>query len=118
MFLGVGIVAAIAHYGTLIGLVEGFRLDALVASTIGFALGAVVSYTLNYKFTFFSKNRHREAFIKFLAVAIVGSLLNGMIVAFSIDVIQLHYLVGQLIATGLVFAWSYIANRMWTFTSA
>lgn len=117
-FLGVGIVAAIAHYGTLIVLVEVFGLGAVTASTIGFACGAIVSYTLNYKFTFLSNNRHCEAFIKFVAVAVVGSFLNGVILAFMMQFFRLHYLAAQVIATGLVFVWSYLANRMWTFKRA
>jgi putative flippase GtrA len=70
---------------------------------------------LNYHYTFTSNKRHRETMTKFLIVALVGMLFNGLIMSVCTEALQLHYLLAQLAATGLVLLWNFTANRFWTF---
>ena len=42
-------------------------------------------------------------------------LLNAVVLAALIATVQLHYLVMQLVATGVVLVAGYLANRAWTF---
>ncbi len=58
---GAGVLAAIAHYSVLIGLVEFLKADAVIASLIGFVAGGVVSYVANRAMTFESTRTHAEA---------------------------------------------------------
>jgi putative flippase GtrA len=117
-FTGVGFVSAIGHYGLLIALVQIARAPAVPASAGGALLGAWINYTLNYRFTFRSSKRHREAALKFAAVAIVGLLLNTAFMWIGIEVIGAHYLLSQFVTTGLVLIWSFAGNRYWTFQAA
>jgi len=114
-FSGVGVVGTAVQYATLFLLVQVADVYPVVASTIGFLLGAFVNYYLNYIYTFQSSKSHFEAMPKFFSVAAIGLMLNGMIMQFCISFFSLPYIIAQLIATALVLLWNFAANRMWTF---
>jgi hypothetical protein len=44
-YLGVGLVGTGGHYLTLVALVRWARLDPVVATTCGFAVGAIINYS-------------------------------------------------------------------------
>lgn len=114
-FFGVGSVSALGHFGTLILLVQGFGMAAVPASAAGALVGAWINYSLNYRYTFRSSKKHREALFKFAVVAVVGLLLNTLFMWLGVEIFLIHYLLSQLVTTGLVFIWSFLANRYWTF---
>lgn len=117
-FTGVGFVSAIGHYGLLIALVQLAGVAAVPASAAGALLGAWINYTLNYHFTFRSGKRHREAVVKFAVVATVGLVLNTLFMWVGVDLLGAHYLLSQVVTTGLVLIWSFAGNRFWTFQSS
>lgn len=117
-FTGVGFVSAIGHYGLLIALVQAAGIAAVPASVAGALLGAWINYTLNYHYTFRSGERHRESVLKFAAVATVGLVLNTLFMWIGTALIGAHYLISQLVTTGLVLIWSFGGNRYWTFQSS
>ena len=114
-YAGVGAVGTAVHYGTLIALVQGLGANAVLASTAGFIAGAFVNYALNHQFTFASDRAHRVALPRFFAVAGAGLLLNALVMAVMLAVLPLHYLIAQIVATGVVLVTGYLANRRWTF---
>lgn len=114
-FAAWGAVGTGVQYATLTLLVELFATGPAVASSLGFLLGAVTNYFLNYQFTFYSTQPHTVALPKFFVVAGVGFFLNGSIIVLLNHVFLLHYLAAQVCATGLVLVWNYTANRCWTF---
>lgn len=114
-FAAVGAIGTGFHYMALFLLVEYFHTGAVLASSAGFVLGAVINYFLNYRFTFASEKLHGETLPKFFLVAILGLPLNSGVMAFYTVVIPVHYLLAQLIATGIVLVWNFTANRIWTF---
>ena len=114
-FAGVGIIGTAAHYVTLIFLVQLINANAVLASSIGAIMGAIVNYFLNYHFTFQSSKRHHEALTKFFAVATVGFFLNGILMTALTISLEIYYLLAQVITTGLVLVWNFTGNRYWTF---
>jgi putative flippase GtrA len=70
---------------------------------------------LNYRFTFRSTQRHRVAIPRFLGVAAAGMLVNSLIMALLTRGIGWHYLVAQVISTGIVLLSNFVGNRLWTF---
>ena len=114
-FAAVGLVGTSAQYLTLIGLVSAFSMNAVFASSLGYILGALVNYQLNFRFTFNSNKKHSDTLPKFLSVAAVGFLLNGLLIAAFIGQLSFHYLVSQVLSTGIVLLWNYGANKIWTF---
>ena len=114
-FAGVGAIGTLVHYGILILLVHGMSLNAVLASTAGFLAGAITNYLLNYHYTFASNKLHREAMTKFFAVALAGMLFNAMVMSVCTNIFHLHYLLAQVLATGIILLWNFSANHLWTF---
>ncbi len=114
-FAMVGALGTGVHYAVMFAVISAAAWPAEAATTIGAACGAGVNYLSNYHFTFRSSERHRIALAKFLAVAAIGMLLNLAIVAALTRLLALDALPGQLVATAVVLAWGFLANRAWTF---
>jgi putative flippase GtrA len=113
----VGLMAAIFHYGTLIGLVEVFSIEPVFSALAGYTLGGTVSYLLNRRWTFSSDVRHITAVMRFALVTFVGFLLTGLSMALLTGDLGLHYLLAQIVTTGIIMFWSFWTNRLWTFTA-
>ena len=116
-FSGVGVIAAVVHYGLLIGLGEGAAVDPVGASLAGYVAGGVVSYALNRRLTYRSDRPHREAGWRFAAVAVVGFLLTWGCMAVLTRQLGVPYLAAQVVTTGVVLFWSFVAHKLWTFRS-
>jgi putative flippase GtrA len=115
VFVRVGVLAAAIHYGVLIGLVEGIHLAVVPATLIGFTAGGVVSYLLHRRHTFASDRPHQEAGWRFALVAGIGFGLTGLFMHLFVDRLGAPYLPAQLLTTGLVLVWTFLANKLWTF---
>jgi putative flippase GtrA len=114
-FSGVGLVAAVVHYGLLIALVEGARLDPVPATLVGYVAGGLVSYALNRRLTYASERPHAEATWRFTVVAGAGFLLTWVLMHAFTRWLGAPYLAAQLVTTGIVLFWSFLANKFWTF---
>ncbi|MBV8764579.1 MAG: GtrA family protein [Hyphomicrobiales bacterium] len=114
-FGGAGVAAAIVHYGTLIGLVQGGILAPVPATLCGYLGGGLVSYALNRRHTYRSDRPHREAVWRFVVVAAVGFFLTWAIMGVLVDRWTVPYLPAQFLTTGIVLIWSFLAHRGWTF---
>jgi putative flippase GtrA len=114
-FGGVGVLAAIAHYGVLVVLVEMGGFGATPAALAGYVAGGIVSYGLNYRWTFRSERAHAVAVPRFVAIAAIGFVLTGLLMALLHDRWAVPYLLAQLATTGAVMVWSYVANKIVTF---
>jgi putative flippase GtrA len=114
-FFGVGLAAAVVHYGLLIALVEGADIDPVPATLAGYVAGGLLSYWLNRKHTYESDRPHREATWRFALVALVGFLVTWFLMhAFTVW-LDGPYLPSQIITTGVVMLWSFMAHKAWTF---
>jgi putative flippase GtrA len=116
-FLGVGGAATLIQYGILIAMVELFQASALVGSTVGYLVSGIFNYTLNYYFTFTSTAGHGHAVTRFVIVAMVGLALNSGLVFLFTDVLAVFYITAQVVATGVVVIWNFIAHKHWTYRS-
>jgi putative flippase GtrA len=114
-FFGVGIAAAVVHYGLLVSLVEGYRMEAVRATLVGYVGGGIVSYLLNRRHTYASDRPHREAGWRFALVALVGFGVTWAFMALFVRVLGLPYLPAQVVTTGIVLVWSFLAHKLWTF---
>lgn len=115
-FFSVGLVAAIVHYGVLIALVEAAGVRPVPATLAGYICGGVVSYLLNRRLTYASDRPHGEAGWRFAVVAFVGFLLTGGLMQVFTEIWGFPYLPAQLVTTAVVLFWSFLANRIWTFS--
>ncbi|NMG43594.1 GtrA family protein [Aromatoleum toluvorans] len=114
-FAAVGAVGTVAHYALLLALVEGVGVDPVAGSVAGFLLGALVNYTMNRALVFRSDRAHVEALPRFLAVAGMGLCWNALLMYLFVDLVGVHYLVAQIVTTGILLGWHYLGNALWTF---
>jgi putative flippase GtrA len=114
-FATVGAIGTAAHYATLIAGVS-LGLGPVIASAIGATVGAVVNYALNYHVTFRSSLAHWQSGPRFALLAVVSLLLNTILMAVGVDRIGLHYLVAQVLATGIVLCCNFALSRIWAFS--
>jgi putative flippase GtrA len=114
-FVAVGVVAAVAHYGVLIGLVEAGGFDPVPATLLGYGAGGIVSYGLNRRLTYASDRPHTEAGWRFAAVAGVGFVLTWVFMHGFTGSLGAPYLPAQIATTGIVLVWSFVAHKLWTF---
>lgn len=117
-FLGVGLIATAVQYLILLALVELLGWSAVVSSSIGYAISALLNYFLNYRYTFRSNSAHHRAFPKFAVVAGAGLVLNAILMELFINKMQIYYLLAQLLTTGIVLVWNFLANRLWSFRTS
>ena len=116
LFAMLGGVGTAGHYLTLILLVQLVGMAAVWATTVGFMVGALINYFLNYHVTFQSDKTHSEAMLKFFIVAVVGAGINMTIMFFGVNIFALFYIFAQLAASFVVLLWTFAANKLWTFS--
>jgi len=114
-FAGVGLIATGVHYALLICLVEFAHASAPSAAFAGSILGALVSYTLNRRHTFRSDLPHRQTGVRFALVALGAAGLTYFLMSLFVKVAGAPYLPAQVVTTGIVMLWTFLAHRMWTF---
>lgn len=114
-FFGVGVVAAIVHYGLLVGLVEIFFYDPVSATLAGYVAGGLVSYVLNRLYTYEAERGHLEAGWRFALVAGIGFGMTWLLMAFFTRWLGWHYFLSQVATTGIVLVWSFAAHKYWSF---
>ena len=111
-----GGIATAVHYAVLIALVEGVGVSAAPSAFIGALCGAVVAYLANRYITFpGSSARHIQAMPRFMAIALLGAVINGVLVWLGVQQLGWHYLLAQALATVLVMGMTFRLNRIWTF---
>jgi putative flippase GtrA len=80
----IGIVNTIAGF-SIIFLLMFIGLNAIPSNLIGYAIGAVLSYHLNKKYTFKSTENSKTQAIKFFSVLLLSYLLNLLTLKWLLD---------------------------------
>ena len=114
-FIAVGLVATAIQYGALLITVQGLHRDPVLGSSVGFVLGAVVNYLLNYHVTFRSANPHVSTAARFVVISSAGLLLNGSIMYGLVQWLHVLYWLAQIAATVAVTVWNFLCSALWTF---
>ena len=117
-YIGAGGIATGCHYVTTIAAVELLGMRPVVASAVGFSIGALVKYCLNYFVAFRSGERHAVAVARFVVMLALLLGLNTGIFALLNEGMGLHYMVAQVLTTGLLIPPGYLLSRLWVFRSA
>ena len=114
-YAAIGAIGTLAQYAVLVGVVDLRVAGPVAGSVAGAVVGAIVNYLLNYRITFKSNSRHAAALPKFAMTAGAGILVNALVMACLTGPAGVHYLVAQLIATGVVLILTFSVNSVWTF---
>lgn len=115
IYVGSGGIATASHYAVAIVGVELLGVAAIVATTVGYATGALIKYWLNYSVAFRSNARHTHAILRFAVTQGVLLVLNTTIFGVLQGGLGLHYLIAQAITTVLLIPPGYVIHRAWVF---
>jgi putative flippase GtrA len=80
VFLGVGLINTGTTLTVILALIYWFHLHQLFANFLGYALGIVVSFTLNRRLTFKDEEKRRRSAVLFLAAAAIAYGLNVVVI--------------------------------------
>ena len=110
-----GLAATASHYVVMVVLVSHYELPEVVASSIGFVVGACVKYPLNYWAVFDSGERHGVAIPRFVLSLAIAFVMNAVLFAILLRALDVHYMVSQVLTTGAVLLVNYLLARYWIF---
>ncbi|MBE9610392.1 GtrA family protein [Chitinilyticum litopenaei] len=114
-FALVGVAGTLAQYGVLFVGADLLGASATWSSALGYLLGSVVNYLLNYYFTFASSKSHLEAASKFYVIAGSGWVINTGLMALFAGYWGWHHWLAQLLVTGLCLLWNFAGSKLWAF---
>lgn len=114
----VGGIAFVADYSLLYLLTEYCGLHHLLSAAISFVVGLIVNYVLSLRYVFKERSfkDKRMEFAAFAIIGIIGLLLNELILYVSADVCGLHYMIGKVVSTLIVFFWNFLARKIVLFS--
>lgn len=113
-FASAGAIGTALHYAVLILWVAGLGNDPALGAMVGASCGAVCNYLLNHRYTFRSDRPHKEALPRFLFMASIGILLNGVIVK-ALTLVAVDYLLSQVGATLIILVMNFLLSKLWIF---
>lgn len=119
-FGAVSLATTLLDFGVFNLLVLGDFLQPVVANTISYGLGIAASYTLNRNLTFAGGGRDSRAheMALFVAINVVGLVLNNIAVAIATDVAGEDALLlnaAKLAAGAAVWAFKFVTFKRWVY---
>ena len=109
---------ALVHFLLLIGLIEAFATPPVIATSIGFIIGSLVNYTLQYHWTFAADGPHHVMLGRYALVTTITMLINDALFWVFTEQLGVHYLLAQGIATGAMLIVNYVVNKNFTFATS
>lgn len=111
-FVTSGGTAALVEYATFSLLIFA-SLRLLLANTISFCVGLLVSYNLNRRWVFRSRGGHKK-FGLYAAIAIFNLLVSNFII-FSVHAAGVSEFVAKIITMAIIAAYNYFLYRKFIF---
>jgi putative flippase GtrA len=112
----VGFSGVFVDFGTTFICKEVLKIQKYVANTCGFALASTTNYFMNRMWTFHSTNPNvMLEFTRFFFIALIGLLINLMIIWAMSGKFRVNFYVSKLVATLLVTLWNFLINAYYTF---
>lgn len=115
LYCAAGVMATGTHYAVMASLVRWGDVPEVAATCVGFIAGAIVKYPLNYRMVFSSHELHRDAVPRFVASLVISFLLNALVFAGFLRVLDAYYMVAQVLTTGTVLMVNFTLARYWIF---
>jgi putative flippase GtrA len=113
-FAIVGASGTAVHFAILIALVEGWGINPVAATTIGFIIAATLGYVLHHYFTFRASQRLGRGIAGYYATVTVGLILNALVVAALINW-HMPYILAQVAGSGVTLLWNFAFSRTFVF---
>lgn len=113
-FFLLGAASTLIDY-TVFALLISLGIDYVVAIILGYSAGLLANYHLGRSYIFVDGTKMTSSHAEFIAVsaiALVGGLLNIVIVKLlSFSLGQMDPMLSRVVAVGIVFFWNYFARK-------
>lgn len=114
----VGVINTGLGYVVIFACMYLVGLGPVASNVAGYAVGLVVSYSLNRRFTFRSTGARRAEMVRFLVIFLLAYFANlGVLVALT-RTFGVHDGLAQVLAGGVYFGLSYLLNKYYVFRAA
>jgi len=113
-----GGLATAVHVSLFVGLVEWLFVRPVIAAGVAFVVALMVSYGMNYHWTFSVSGPHRVMLPRFIVVAVLGLLLNLAITYLVVDVLGDWYGYALLLVVIFVPLMTFVLSKLWVFNAS
>jgi len=105
-------VALGADVGVLMLLKEVFGADVLLANTVGFSVGVIITFFASRMWVFSERKITNPVaeFVVFVLVGVLGLAINDFVV-WAGTIAGWHYLVAKALAAGVSFLWNFLLRK-------
>ena len=120
-FMGVGVINTLVGSGIMFLLYNVFHCGYWLSSAANYVVGSLVSYVLNRKFTFRSRQSAGKTFVRFaLSISVCYLLAYGVAKPLAMRMlsgaaVNVQENIGMLIGMGLYMILNYAAQRFFAF---
>ena len=117
-FFLLGAASTLIDY-TVFALLISLGIDYVVAIILGYSAGLLANYYLGRRYIFVDGTKMTSSHAEFIAVsaiALVGGLLNIVIVKLlSFSLGQMDPMLSRVVAVGIVFFWNFFARKLFVY---
>lgn len=87
-----------------------WNISTLISSGLGYISGSIVSYIMNYFFTFKTNSNHIKTIIFFYIMVSMGFLINIILMYVIAYIYNINAWLSQIVSTALVFLFNFIVS--------
>jgi len=115
-FAVVGFSGIFVDFGVTYILKEKLSIHKYIANSIGFMMATISNYLLNRYWTFNTgQSAQFTQFGKFFGIAVVGLVLNNVLIYLFNDKLKINFYVSKAFAVAIVSVWNFFGNYLYTF---
>ncbi|MFT4311205.1 MAG: GtrA family protein [Candidatus Woesearchaeota archaeon] len=113
----ISVFATLLDFSVLFSLTEFLGFFYLLSAGIAYICGMVFSYILNKYYNFHDNDKHIfRQFSKFFLVASGGLILDLVVIFVCVEFLELHYMLGRVVALAFSFTWNFLGHNFFSFT--
>lgn len=115
-FCIVGFSGVFVDFGITFICKEYLKIQKYIANSCGFVMAASSNYLMNRIWTFHSSNPNIALeFTRFFIIALIGLLINLLIIWALTGKFRVNFYLSKLVATIIVTLWNFLINAYYTF---
>ncbi len=115
-FCIVGFSGVFVDFGITFICKEYLKIQKYIANSCGFVMAASSNYLMNRIWTFHSSNPNVALeFTRFFIIALIGLLINLLIIWALTGKFRVNFYLSKLVATIVVTLWNFLINAYYTF---
>lgn len=111
----VGVLATLIDFVVLIALTELGGWDPVLSAAVSFVVSVVFNYVASMRFVFTRRDDlgRAEELVIFVALSVVGLLINEALMWLGTSALSLNYVLVKVVATALVMLWNFCSRKRW-----